>query len=200
MRAPGVGAEPVPYPAPGPTAPAATPTPASQESTARPGAAGRAVGKVSDGGCAAVRPLSAAEGAPSKTNPITRDSLQSEDTDGRSRKQRSPKRRKRRRRTTSPRDDSPCPDDDVPVDQDDTTASTKQDETMETVRSDPQRPVTLPVPGRGDAEEEAQPVGAPDADDVAMDTNISLPAKMWYDDIEEAPDVIQRQPALTKTA
>ncbi|XP_049837956.1 lipase 3-like [Schistocerca gregaria] len=53
---------------------------------------------------------------------------------------------------------------------------------MEAVRSDPQRSVTLMVPGRGDAEEESQPVGSPDADAVAMDTNISLPAEMcWHE-------------------
>ncbi|XP_047103388.1 uncharacterized protein LOC124722241 [Schistocerca piceifrons] len=79
--------------------------------------------------------------------PERRDSLPSSDTEGRTRKQRSPKRRKRRRRTVSGQEETSQVEEDVPVDQHEASEPATADEDVMSAETS----IGVPTP-RADAE------------------------------------------------
>ncbi|XP_047103327.1 mucin-5AC-like [Schistocerca piceifrons] len=123
-----------------------------------------------------------------------RDSLPSSDTEGRTRKQRSPKRRKRRRRTVSERDGSPPPDAPEAVRPDEASENLHDDTNDNmTPTVDVSMPTLLARSGANEPMDStdataAETSSAPTTEVKRTTITMTTPSMVWSEDVDEDPD------------
>ncbi|XP_047106366.1 PHD finger protein 23-like [Schistocerca piceifrons] len=132
--------------------------------------------------------------------PERRDSLPSSDTEGRTRKHRSPKKRKRRRRTISERDGSPPPDPPEAVRPDEASENLHDDTNDDNMTSTVAVSVTTllarpgpPEPMDSSIATTAETSSTPTTEVERTTITTTAPAMAWSEDVDEDPQSYPRR-------